>query len=91
MSKQLTFENLTDVIKVYPDGRREKLRYGKYEAVMITEENGFSVDRTRTLSVPRFPVTEVTCDDGTKLLFEKPLYFIEQSGYGTGLKLHGES
>lgn len=79
MSKQLTFPRPTKAIKVYPNGRQEELIYGQYEAVMIVKENGFPTDRCKILIPPRYPVTEVECDDGTKLIFSEPFYLIECS------------
>jgi len=79
MSKQLTFTRPTTVTKVYSDGRQERLRYGQYEAVMIVKENGLPTDRLKPLVVPTRPVTEVECEDGSKLIFEEPFYCIEQS------------
>src|SRR5581483_11642497 len=80
MSKQLTFTDITTATKIYPNGLKERWKYGKFEAVMITKENGYPVDRGKILIPPRHPVTEVECEDGTKLIFDKPFYFIEQSG-----------
>lgn len=76
MSKQLMFSRPTVVTKINLDGSEEKMRYGQYETVMIVKENGFSVDRCRTLVVPSYPVTEVDCEDGAKLIFDEPFYFI---------------
>ncbi len=78
MSKQLTFPHPTVVNKIYLDGRQEQLRYGQYEAVMIVKENGFPTDRWKIPTPPRYPVTEVECEDGTKLIFDKPFYCIEE-------------
>lgn len=82
MSKQLTFPKPTKVTKIYPDGREEKLIYGQYEAVMITKENNWPVDRLKILTPPTCPVTSVKCEDESILVFDEPLYLIEVSGYG---------
>lgn len=81
MSKQLTFPYPVEVTRIY-DGRQERLRYGYFEAVMIVKENGYPVDRCKKLIPPRHPVTEVECEDGSKLVFDKPFYYIEEIGYG---------
>lgn len=78
MSKQLTFPKPTVVTKIYHDGRQERLRYGQYEAVMIVRENGHPVDRTKKLIPPTHLVTDVDCEDGTKLVFDEPFYCIEE-------------
>lgn len=77
MAKQLTFPEPTIATKIHQDGRQEQLRYGQYEAVMIIKENGLPVDRNKILIPPRYPVTEVECEDGTKLIFDKPFYMVE--------------
>ena len=78
MSKQLTFPKPTDVTKIHKDGKEEKLRYGQYESVMIVKENGWHVDRGRKLVCAYHPVTEVECEDGSKLIFDEPFYTIEK-------------
>lgn len=79
MSKQLVFPWPMNVTKIYPDGRRERLRYGKYEAVMIDSENGHPVDRCKKiLTPPRSPVTEVECADKTRLVFDEPFYLTNE-------------
>lgn len=87
MSRQLTFPYPTTATKIHPDGRQDRLRYGQYEAVMIVKENGYPTDRCRILIPPRYPVTEVECDDGTKLVFDEPFYCIEECGYHVGNKI----
>ena len=81
MSKQLTFPHPTVVTKIHLDGREERLRYGQYEAVMIVKENGHPVNRMKILIPPRYFVTEVECEDGTKLIFDEPFYYIEIREY----------
>lgn len=34
-------------------------------------------DGTHEQLQPRYPVTEVECEDGTKLVFDEPFYYIE--------------
>lgn len=77
MSKQLTFPHPTTVTKIHPNGTKERLRYGQYEAVIITKENGHPTDRLKILIPPTHPVTEVECEDGARLIFDKPFYNIE--------------
>jgi len=38
---QLTFPHPMTCTHIYPDGREEKVRYGQYEAIKITTENGW--------------------------------------------------
>ena len=77
--KQLTFPRPTIVTKIYPDGQEERIRYGYYESVMICKENGCSIAETVTLDPPTYPVIEVTCQDGSRLLFDKPWYFMAEA------------
>jgi len=79
MSKQLTFPYPTIVTAIHPDGRHIEVRFGHYEAVMIVKENGHDVHRTKELHGGKYPVTNVELEDGTKLVFDKPLYHIEKS------------
>jgi hypothetical protein len=81
-NKQLTFPHPINATKVFPDGHKERWRYGQYEAVLIVKENGYHVNRSQILVAAHHPVHEVTCADGTKLIFDKPFYYIEKSGYG---------
>jgi hypothetical protein len=84
MAKQLTFPRVMTCNHVYPDGREEKIRYGKYECIMIDSENGWPVYRTVILIAPNYLVTEVMKTDGTKVVFDEPWYLIEKSNYGDG-------
>ena len=77
MSKQLTFPCPTAVVKIDSSGRIQHLIYGTYEAVMIVKENGLDVHRTKQLIPPKYPVEEVECEDGSKLLFPEPFYYVE--------------
>lgn len=78
MSKQLTFPGQIKATAIHPDGRKQELIYGHYEAVMIVKENGHDVNRTKELHAARYPVTNVELDDGVKLVFHKPFYTIEK-------------
>lgn len=60
-----------------PDGREERVRYGYYESVLISHENGHPVNRCRILVVPHHPVHHVRRYDGVKIVFDAPLYCIE--------------
>ena len=72
------FQTPTTVTKVHKDGRKERLRYGQYEAVLIVKENGWDVNRAKILIPPRHPVLFVDCEDGSRLMFDEPFYYIEQ-------------
>jgi hypothetical protein len=72
--KQLTFPQIMDCTLIYPDGKMERIRFGQYEAIMITKENGWDVDRTRPAIVPSTFVTHVTKTDGIKVVFDEPWY-----------------
>lgn len=74
MSRQLTFPERTTCTKVYPDGRQERVIYGQYEAVMLAKENGYLVDRFASFLSRLCWITDVECEDGTKLVFDEPFY-----------------
>jgi hypothetical protein len=80
--KQLTFPKVTECIHIYPSGFQEKVRYGQYEAIMITKENGWDVSRTITLAVPHYYVEEVTTSDGVTVVFDEPVFLINEREYG---------
>lgn len=82
MSKQLVFPYPMTVTATRDDGKSVVLRYGQYEAVLITRENGHPVGGTITLSVPVHFVTDVDLEDGTRLVFHEPFYLINKSGRG---------
>lgn len=79
MARQFTFSKPTKVTHLYPDGRTERMTYGYFESVMITHENDLPVGRTVTLAMPTVPVVSLTCENGTKVLFDDPPYFINRS------------
>ncbi len=58
----------------YQDGRLEHVRFGQYEAFMITEENGWDVYACRPAIVGSDYVTCVTRDDGVVVHFDDPWY-----------------
>lgn len=82
--KQLTFPRSMTCTHIYPDGREERVRYGQYEGIQITTENGWDTNRTVILIVPYYLVSEVTKEDGTKVVFDEPWYTIEKQDYGDG-------
>lgn len=74
--KQFVFQKVTDVTVIHPNGRSERLRFGKYEGVMICRENGHRIPSTITLATPHIPVNEVETFSGIRILFDEPPYFI---------------
>lgn len=80
--RQITVPRVMDCLHIYPDGRIEKVRYGQYEAFTIKSENGWDVNRCRTLAVPYYLVSEVVKSDGTIVVFDEPWYCIEQQRFG---------
>lgn len=85
-TKQLTFTQPTICIHVYPDGLQERVRYGHFESILITKENGWDVDRTKILILPTYLVEEVRKTDGTKVIFDEPFYRIEKEEFGDNSK-----
>lgn len=79
ITKQFVFQKVTDVTAIYQDGSHERLRFGKYEAVMIQKQNGLKIPSTISLAVPTIPVMEVETVGGVKLIFDEPPYFINYS------------
>jgi hypothetical protein len=82
--KQLTFPCPMTCTHIYTDGSEERVRYGQYEGIQIIEENGWDTSRTKILIVPCYLVSEVTKEDGTKVIFDEPWYAIEKKDYGDG-------
>lgn len=82
--RQVTFPHPMNCIHIYPDGREERVRYGQYEGINIVTENGWPSDRTRILIVPSYYIEEVTKEDGTRVIFDKPFMLIEKKEYGDG-------
>lgn len=79
ITKQLVFDKVTDVTAIHVDGCTERLRFGKYEAVMICKQNGLRIPSTISLAIPSIPVMEVETVGGVKLIFDEPPYFINYS------------
>lgn len=79
-TKQYTFHHPAEVTHVYPDGRTERVRYGHFEAIEFTHENGLEFKGTITLAIPTIPVMEMTKVDGTKVVADegKPFYYINR-------------
>lgn len=75
-TRQFTFPRPTTVTHVYPDGTRERVRYGFNESVVIDEENGHKIPSTITLAIPHIPVTEVKTLQGLRILFDEPAYMV---------------
>ena len=46
--KQLVFPYPMVCQHIYPDGRKERVQYGQYEAIQITKENGWDVCRKKS-------------------------------------------
>ena len=46
--------------------------------------NGWPTNRTVILIAPRYLITEMVKTDGTKVIFDKPLFMIETEDYGDG-------
>ncbi len=84
MPRQLTFPQVMDCTHIHPDGREENVRYGKFEAIIIVAENGWPTDRTVPAIVPSHFVTEVTKEDGTRVVFGKPWFLLYEREYGDG-------
>lgn len=84
-TKQYTFPEQTVVTWVHPNGRLERVRYGAYESVLYTHENGWPVYRTQLLIVPYNPVRELTLENGIIILFDKPPFLICEKDYGEQL------
>lgn len=80
-SKQLTFPAVTHATRVI-NGEADRVIIGQYEAVMIVKENGHDVGGTITLNPAAYPVTDVECEDGTRLYFDEPFYYINKHGRG---------
>ena len=72
--KQLTIPQIMEATLVYADGRKEHVRFGQYETLMVTHENGWDVDACRPAIVPSTFVTEVTNCNGVKIIFDEPWY-----------------
>jgi len=83
-AKQFTFSQPTECTHVYIDGREERVRYGQFEGIMITKENGWDVGRTRILIPGSYGVTELTKQDGTILVFDYPIKTIEERYFADG-------
>lgn len=83
-NKQITFQAPMTCTHVYQDGSKERVRYGQYESILITHENGLVAGGNRTLAVPYYYVEEVTKIDGTVVVFDKPFYLINVQEYGDG-------
>lgn len=81
-TKQYTFTEPTVVTWIHTNGTLERVRYGAYEAVMYTHENGWPVHRTVPLVVPSEPVHEITLENGIIIRFDKPTFLIYEEGYG---------
>lgn len=77
-TKQLTFPYPTICTHVYPDGTTERVKYGYFESIQIVSENGHNVNRTITLEMPTHLVLYVIKSDGTKVIFDKPWYMINE-------------
>lgn len=84
--RQLVFPERTECTHVYPDGREERVIYGQYEGVNVVLENGWPVDRNTggPLSGPRYCIEEMVRYDGTKIVFDNPLYLLYEEEYGDG-------
>ena len=78
MSIMLVFPHAVEAIKISIDGENELVQFKQFESVMIVKENNLLANRSRILTPPRIPVTEVILKDGSKLLFEKPFYLVEE-------------
>ncbi len=81
--KQITFPDRMECTHIYPDGKQEDVIYGKFEAIMVTHENGWALDdKTTILTMPNHYVEEVIKTDGTKVIFKEPFLMIHESTYG---------
>lgn len=76
---QYTFPRPTTVTHEYPDGRTERVRYGHFESVMYTHINDRILEQTVTLAVPYIPVTCITCENGTKIIFDQTPFYTNRS------------
>lgn len=52
--------------------------------MLIVAENGWPVNRLRTLIVPRYLIEEVTKTDGTTVVFDEPFLQTEKSTHFDG-------
>ena len=51
---------------------------------MFIKENGWPVGRTVILTPPSYLVEEVTKEDGTRVIFERPFLLIHEKEFGDG-------
>ena len=72
---QLTIPYVMLATFVYPDGKRERVTLGQYEAFMISEENGWDVHACRPAVCSDTYVVDVKRADGVTVVFNTPWYF----------------